>query len=257
MNKIYYFLFLAVLAFAAVSCDPVDESERYTKADDLEVDRKVLVEEYTGQFCPNCPLGHEALDGIKSVYKDNVVIVSLHAGDLAYDDPVYGLKTPDGDKYAAMWGIQAYPSAVVNRTSGVLSDRSLWQGGVMKALTTSSTVKMNLEAMVQDGKINITAELFSVLNAESAKCQLWITEDNVVALQQNETDYIMDYVHNHVYRASVNGIGGEDVTIDANGTKIERSIAIASNWNVENLNVVAFVYNSKGVLQAEEVKLNK
>lgn len=255
MKKIYKIFSMAFIAMAFTACDPVDEDERYIKADELEVDRKVLVEEFTGQFCPNCPLGHEALDGIKKMYGENAVIVSIHAGDLAFDDPTYGLKTPDGDKYAAMWGIQAYPSAVVNRTSGVLSDRSQWQGGVMKALTTASTVKINVEATIADGKINIKSDLLSAISPVSGKYQLWITEDNVSALQQNESEYILEYVHNHVYRASVNGIGGEDVQLNADSKTVEHSIAIAKNWNAENLNVVAFVYNGDGVLQAEEVKV--
>ena len=67
----------------------------------------------------------------------------------------------------------------------------------------------------------------------------------------------MDYVHNHVYRASVNGTWGEDITLNANiFPELKHTIAIKDNWKKDNLAVVAFVYNDKeGVIQAAECKL--
>lgn len=255
MNKIYKIFSMAFIAMAVTACDPVDENERYSEATEINKDHKILVEEFTGQFCPNCPLGHEALDGIKKMYGENAVIVSIHAGDMAFEDPDFGLKTPDGDKYAAAWGIQAYPSAVVNRANGVMDDRSKWQGAVFNAARTATNTKISLEATVQDGKVDVKSTLASTSGTVSGKLQLWITEDNIETLQQDGEEYIMDYHHNHVYRASVNGIGGEDIQFGTDGKTVEHSIAVASNWNADNLNVVAFVYNGDGVLQAEEVKV--
>lgn len=254
---------MAFIAMAVTACDPVDENERYSEATEINKDHKVLVEEFTGQFCPNCPLGHEALDGIKKMYGENAVIVSIHAGDMAFEDPDYGLKTPDGDKYASAWDIQNYPSAVVNRTSSIMDDRSQWQGAVFNAARTAPTAKISLETDVEydeDGKpvkINIKSDLASTSGTIVGKLQLWITEDNIETLQQDGEDYIADYVHNHVYRASVNGIGGEDIQFGTDSKTVEHSIAVASNWNAENLNVVAFVYNGDGVLQTEEVKVKE
>lgn len=255
--KIYKVLAFATLALSFAACDPVDENERYSEATEINKDHKVLIEEFTGQYCPNCPLGHEALDGIKKMYPDNAVIVSIHAGSMAFDDPTYGLKTPDGDKYAATWGIQEYPSAVVNRNGGSMSDRSQWQGAVFMSAVTPPSMKIDLEASVKDNKIVVTSQLKSTDKNIDGKYQLWITESNIVGLQLNGGEYRMDYVHNHVYRASVNGVGGEDVSFGNDGVTLNHTIDVASNWNIDNLNVVAFVYNSKGVLQAEEIKVNK
>lgn len=256
MNKILNIISGAVIALAAIACDPVDENERFIKADDLEVDRKVLVQEFTGQFCPNCPLGHEALDNIAKQYGKNAVIVSIHAGDMAFDDPDYGLKTADGDKYAAEWGIQNYPSAVVNR-KGSMDDRSAWQGAVFTALSEPSSVKIDLNAIAEDGKISISSTL-SATFVSNARYQLWIVEDDIKALQQDGEEYINDYTHNHVYRASVNGIGGESVIFSATQPlEFHNEIAIDNRWNTDNLKVVAFVYTSNDVLQAEEVKVTK
>lgn len=260
MKKIFNILSIAIIALAAVSCDTVSEDERFGEVTEINKDHKVLVEEFTGQYCINCPLGHEALKGIKKMYGDNAVIVSIHAGGEtnAYYDPVYGLGTPDGDKYAAMWGIQGYPSAVVNRTSGVLTDRALWQGSVFKSAITPPKVKISLEASINDNKtIKIHSTLATTGDDIKGKYQIWITEDNFIGFQANNNEYIPDYVHNNVYRASANGIGGEEIQLNANAKTIEHSIEIASNWNADNLKVVAFVYDDSGVLQAEETKANK
>lgn len=245
---------LSALALAMTACDKIGENERYTEVSGVNDARKVLVEEFTGQFCPNCPLGHEALDNIMSMYPKNAVIVSIHAGDMAFEDEEFGLKTAEGDTYAAKWGIQQYPSAIVNRATTALSDRSQWQGAVFSAAKAAPIADIKLSAEVADGKINITSALSSQTTT-AANYQLWITEDKISAMQLKGEEYIMDYTHNHVYRATVNGVGGESVILSSGDLTLNNSIAVNPKWNTANLNVVAFIYNDKGVLQAEEVRV--
>lgn len=257
MRKIFNILALAIVAVMYVACDEVNENDRFSEAKNLLEDRKVLVQEFTGQLCPNCPLGHEALDNIAKQYGKNAVIVSIHAGDMAFDDPDFGLKTPDGDAYAKEWGIQQYPSAIVNR-KGVMADRSQWQGAVFTALSTSSSVKIDLAAQLAGGEINITSKLESTINAISAKYQLWVIEDNITAMQQDGEEYIFEYIHNHVYRASVNGIGGESIAlVPSEAKEMKHSVSVDRKWNTNNLKIVAFIYTDSDVLQAEEVELGK
>lgn len=256
MNKILNIISAAIIVLSAVACDPVSEDERFSKAEGINPERKVLVQEFTGQFCPNCPLGHEALDNIAKQYGENAVIVSIHAGDMAFDDPDYGLKTPDGDKYADEWGVQQYPSAVVNR-HGVMADRSQWQGAVFMAGLTAPKVKIALSAKMNGGKLDITADLNAEETMAGAHCQLWIVEDNIVTLQQDGKEYIMDYVHNHVYRSSPNGIGGTRIGDETSTQIVANDIILDTRWNIDNLKVIAFVYTNGDVLQAEEVKVEK
>lgn len=87
---------------------------------------------------------------------------------------------------------------------------------------------------------------------------LGITESNITALQQNGNNIDLSYVHNHVYRASVNGTWGEDMILSDNVLQtVRRQIKIKDNWVKKNLSVVAFIYNdAEGVLQAAECKVN-
>lgn len=249
-------MMLALAAVGIASCDPISEADRFTESADINPDKKVLVEEFTGQFCPNCPLGHLALGNIKALYGKNAVIVSIHAGDQAFDDPDYGLMTPEGNAYANPYGMDAYPFAVVNRNAGnVMSDRSQWQGAVFNAARMAPLADLGLTAHVEENGIVIESRLSARFSNLSAYYQLWVTENGIIALQNNEGEYIADYVHDHVYRASVNGIGGEAVTLTEQETELTHRIGLDGRWNPENLNVVAFIYDSKGVLQAAETNV--
>ena len=82
------------------------------------------------------------------------------------------------------------------------------------------------------------------------KLQLWITESNINAVQQHGGTLNRNYLHNHVYRASVNGLWGEEANIPYSNVHY---IPLRENWDIENLSVVAFVYNdTDGVLQVTE-----
>lgn len=251
MKKMRNILTAAAILVALASCDRVDEADRFTEAAEINTDRKVLVEEFTGQFCPNCPLGHKAIESILAQYGQHAVIVSIHAGEMADADPTYGLKTPEGDEYARRHGIDYYPSAVVNRSGAVLSDRSTWQGAVFRAARQATSATISLQARLEDGNIVIDSQLAAKKGSATANYQLWVTENDIQAWQLDGENYLMDYVHHHVYRASVNGVGGEPVSIDEKGTALSHSLALSDGWNKENLQIVAFLYDNSGVLQAE------
>lgn len=103
--------------------------------------------------------------------------------------------------------------------------------------------------------VNVAAKGLSGSN--TGKLQLWIVEDNIVAPQsQPDGSMTVEYIHNHVFRASVNGTWGEDLAIAENETKTYTATAtLKSYWKPENISIVAFVYNDSGVLQAAKAKL--
>lgn len=245
---------LAVVAVAFASCDTIDENERYIEAELPTEGRKVLVEEFTGQFCIQCPGGHEMIKNIKKAYGDNVIAVGIHAGKLAYEDAEYGLKTAEGDTYAGAWGVKAYPSIVVNRTGSAISNVAQWQDAVLQQLDKYAEVDLNVETEFdEEGAVTIST---SILSGSDSKLsyQLWAVESGVMALQLTDADYDAEYVHDHVYRASVNGVGGEPVTL-ASGiyTNLTHKLTISPKWNADNMSIVAFLYDGRGVKQVVEV----
>ncbi len=261
MIKIKKLLMLAALPAALLSlaaCDEVADGDRYIELPQVTAQRTVLLEEFTGQECVNCPAAHEVIESLLAQYGDALIAVSIHGGYFGIPISRVGLMQPEGNEYVNHWGAESFPSGVVNRMGGV-QKVDAWSASIRSLVGQPASLNITVEAHPSaDGKqIDITTTLNPQDNLQS-KLQLWITEDNIVARQRNAAGkWVSDYVHNHVYRASVNGTWGEDITLSEGVHKtLSHSIAVREEtnetWNVANLHVVAFVYNDGGVLQAAQ-----
>ena len=85
IHNIIYVLF-SLIASAFVACDTIEENERYIEKEIVETKRNVLLEDFTGQNCPNCPQAHRVVNALKEQYGESVVAVSIHAGHFAYEE---------------------------------------------------------------------------------------------------------------------------------------------------------------------------
>lgn len=241
------------------SCDPVAETDRYKELEAIKAQRVVLLEEFTGQNCPNCPKAHEAIEALQQQYGSSIIPVSIHAGNFGLPEGEYGdvfqtFKTPEGDQYASQWGIQAYPSGLVNRNTGVTLHND-WPRLVREELTRPTTLDIMLIARCEDDKLQAEAVLCTS-ESLNAHFQLWVLEDSIVSIQLDGSKMITDYVHNNVYRASLNGVGGQPVSLQANVYEnVVASIPMRADWNPRNLSVVGFVYDENGVYQAARTAL--
>lgn len=264
MNKIFCALLLGVTGWLT-ACDEIAEGDRYLEMPAVESRRAVLLEEFTGQMCTNCPEAQRRISNMKEQYGDQLVVVGIHAGyfGLAESDfGSYGLMQPEGNEYADHWNVEAYPSGVIDRRSGVLAAPD-WATYVRNEVTKEAKLGIGLSAVVEENEegdsiVSVSATLESSM-AVNGKLQLWITESHIVGFQIDGGNTLTDYEHNHVYRASVNGTWGEDVALQENVFQtVERSIPVRENWNTANLSVVGFVYNeAEGVLQVAECEVEK
>ena len=108
MKKIY-FTIIMLAALAMVSCDEVSHENRLIYIEPPEVGRAVLIEDYTGQYCVNCPRATEEIERLVSEYGDSVVIaVAIHSGPFSKNkgelSPLY---TEVGDMYFNAWGLSS------------------------------------------------------------------------------------------------------------------------------------------------------
>ena len=77
----------AIAIFATVACQEVDPNDRLIYVKPAEVGRAVLIEDFTGQKCINCPNGTNAINNIVEAYgEENVVAVGIHSGPLGLKD---------------------------------------------------------------------------------------------------------------------------------------------------------------------------
>ena len=238
---------------AWLSCSHIDEDSRLIEVPHAKISRAVLVEEFTGQRCVNCPNATAEIERLQEEYgKENVIAVAIHSGPLAFfsTDKVLGLRTSLGDEYYDYWRVEAEPSGLINRSGGVLL-LDKWATRVYQDMQNEALVELTAKAKIADnGMIEIGIEYLAVKDF-SGKLQVWIIEDGIVALQMLPDGTLnREYVHNHVLRSAVNGTWGDDVVWPSGKQSIlSFSAEVQEEWNPKNLSIVAFVYNEGGVQQ--------
>ncbi len=259
------FSLIAGTAMILSACSDISTDDRFIATESVAPQRAVIIEDFTGQNCVNCPSAHETLDLLVEQYGDAVIPVSIHAGTfgVASDYTRYtGLMQPEGNTYNDAWNITEWPKGVVNR-SGAATNSDKWAEAVRKELAIEAPLGISVEASCPEGAADIDIKVSLTPRTDiDAMLQLWIIEDGIVARQRDiDRGLITDYVHNHVYRASVNGVGGERTVLKANiHTDLSFTQALRATstetWVPANLSVVAFVYTPSGVLQAACAKVN-
>ncbi len=253
---------IASLVFA---CSNVDEDNRFIEIEDpvtpqdstgIIVTKNVLIEDYTGQMCQNCPLASDVIKNLHEIYNDSTLIpVAIYSGKPGMCIPVGkkgSLTTNEGQEYFEKWGLSDQPIGLVNRKDGPL-EKSKWPAKVLEFSREEAPLAMDVKSVLsEDGKTINVHVVVNPIKSVSGKLQLWILEDNIVGIQKMpDGKPKKDYLHNHVFRASVNGTWGEDMQFTEKNTfEKDYVVNVQDDWKGKDIHIVAFVYNdNEGVLQ--------
>jgi len=237
--------------------------------------KKVLVEEYTGFACNNCPEGARKLKQIKNKVGDTLVLVAIHAGSFA-DPNLWGSKyqtdfrTEAGNTYESLFGVNKNPVSVIERKqySGTyqltLDD---WEPTVRTEITNANPnvphIGLKVYYSAQSGTIMARASIKFFENS-SAKHNLifMLMEDNVIDVQLDGSTFVEEYEHNHVFRSAFGKTLGEIVnesTVESEALiKVESAYYTPNaEWVIGNCSVVAILYNAETLeaVQSTYVKL--
>lgn len=176
--------------------------------------RTVLIEEFTGQECPNCPNAARALKDFTNLYPAQVVTVALHARSTGMTRPPLQLEA--ADKYAQMHQVtRTLPGIVLNRKSegGILYNTKIqsWKKLIEDALKTPALVKLTAGKAEVNGRglsLALTAKPTekSTLTYSDMVLTLWVVED-LEAFQQEGGKKNEHYHHHNVLRQVVQDAG--------------------------------------------------
>lgn len=247
----------AAMAMAAASCSNIDEGDRLIYVKPAEVGRAILIEDFTGQRCINCPTGTEIINGIVDTYGEaNVIAVGVHSGPLGFagNSKTVGLMTDTGNEYYTHWDKEnkmGQPWVIFNRKTSPDSHYNNWAAMVGTIISEKANLSVKIDNAYDAASRTLTTTVGAdgVNGTVNGKLQVWIVEDGIKALQMMpDGSANKEYVHNHVFRAAVNGTWGEDVTVkEGETTKKQYQYVLPEAWNADNIAVVAFVYNDGGV----------
>ena len=262
MRKIY--LTLVTLGLVLLSaCDEISTDERLTYVEPPEAGRAVLIEDYTGQYCVNCPRATEEIERLIEQYGDSIVIaVAIHSGPFGKSkgepSPLY---TEVGDMYFNTWGMSAQPIGLIDRLFGSTPfSYTDWAGGVNYEVAIEPPVSfltdIDYDAETRDAAIEVqTIGLDSAL--VSGKLQVWLVEDSIDSFQlMPDGSREEHYNHMHVFRASVNDPWGDALSVSHGQVAVKNyELKLDPAWVPEHCSVVTFLYDDSGVHQVAKKKL--
>jgi len=280
MKKIFVMtiaLFGLVCLFS--KCDKI-EGPYYEITDNEDVDvlfpdfdpttvyRKMLIEEFTGHRCTNCPQGHQTLETLHQQYGDTLIAIGIHYGSLAKplgETFSYDFRTEVGNAIGTEYGIDAIPKAIVDQVykEGGWS-RDQW-ATVLKAVNRTNAyaaIQLINQYDAEYKILKVNAKVTMLDNyPHPVKLAFYLVEDGIVKPQKDGNQDILNYVHNHVFRASLNGVHGVALNsgnpIPKDGFEVyAASIDISeTDWVPENCHVVAVLadQSNNNVIQVEKL----
>lgn len=235
--------------------------------------RQVLIEEFTGVRCVQCPGGSIAIEELLGIHGEQLVAVSIHAGDFAppYNDSKYDFRTDEGDQIINYLEKPAgYPSAVVNRKKfdgqfNLQLNQGDWAGSIASELALAPKVRINIEPNYDLASRQLTAAvtLFvdEAITEPDVHLSIMITESGIVDKQITPAGINTAYVHKHALRGMLTNWDGDPITESMTpGAEIEKTytFTLPDGWVPEKCEIVAFVSlagTDKDVLQAHQVHL--
>ena len=138
LKKVLAALFFAPVIFTACEEFEADEmlvrltareTQDSTPITQTQNEPAILIEDFTGWNCPNCPDGTSILNSLKETYGERLVVSAVHQGSFAKpkaENNNLDLRTPYGDDLGSKFGLSSWPNAVINRKIGPLG-RGDWE----------------------------------------------------------------------------------------------------------------------------------
>ena len=188
--------------------------------------RKVIVEEFTGVYCQNCPQGHKVANTLMETYPDNVYAVNIHAGNYATTSKP-NFTTTDGNTIHSGFGINGYPSGLVNRTTPSTLARGNWSLNAKQEMAKVADCNIAGQVVIdkESRKATITVEVYYTSNSASETNYLNVImlQDDIYALQNNLGTWVEEYHHMHAFRDAITSSWGDAISPTTAGTLITKT----------------------------------
>jgi hypothetical protein len=236
--------------------------------------KKVLLEDFTGVRCKNCPLGAAQASSLLALYPDRLVVMAQHSQFL--NQPYDGepdLRIDEAQDLETMLApVLGKPSGAIDRrifpgeTVILQASVNKWANLTTQALTETTPVNLYIEKDWNSTTRNLTVTVtvhYTGTETGENRLSVFLLEDNIVAAQLQPNDEVdSNYVQRHVMRQMFTRFNGELLIGDKTpGTVFEKGFIIEgvdAEFNADELEIVAIVSRSAGsfqVLQVADVKV--
>lgn len=180
------------MLMALTGCEVIGENERLIEVPVVaDSERRIVLVEFTGFRCVNCPKAAEEAETLKELYGDMLITVSMHPASNPFTQGAYDYTCEAADVYYQYMGGTAttpFPKGNVNFRDdgkGYLHDYPEWP-----TLVAEETARE--------------------IESAAVRRLTWIVEDSVPGVQAMPDGSVdMHYYHRHVLRGTVGDVWGE------------------------------------------------
>jgi hypothetical protein len=184
----------------------------------------ILIEEFTGVKCVNCPRAHDLIGNLQAAYPGRVLAAGIHTG--FYASPYAGrfdFRISEGPALEQLLGgTLGYPAGAVNRTrfAGenlmLISDQK-WSGHVNDLIDDSSIVRIGMTQSLYNASADrmegrLTVQWCEDLNQNPSNnpvyLSLYLLQNNLIDWQLNTGGVDSQYIHRHVVRRLITPVNG-------------------------------------------------
>lgn len=238
-------------------------------------DKKVLIEDFTGVHCPNCPKAAIELEKLQSFYPGKIVAMSLHPEGINFTEPFPGrsdFRTEAATHIYEMLGKSiGLPAGAIDRIhfSGetyTLFNYPKWAVHVDDQLKKQPPLNIHLYANYNADSSDYAHVFVSIHYTEDVSdshyVSIALTESNIIDWQIGSFSIIdSNYVHKHILRKMLTAYNGDFLMSQPEkGRTFVKEFKVKMNelWDPDNCSFVAFVHRRSydfEVIQAEEIHL--
>lgn len=209
-----------------------DESDNSTSCETNVYDpalyapnRMTLLEHFTTAKCQYCPGGHDRLEQAMNGFEDRICWVAHHVGfntddmTISESNQIMNLYNTTGTWAPAMtldrngdFAIGAEEGGVVGSVGDVSDIVAQFTDATgTPAIVTVELSNLNYDPQSRQLSVTVSGSFFSDFDGTEPRLSLYITQDGIYGVQADAAtqSYIQHYEHNHVIRACVSNVWGD------------------------------------------------
>ena len=238
--------------------------------------KHVIIEEFSGVRCVNCPAGNAYIKQISDENPGRIISAVLHTGGFAvpYPDSTEDFESEETKNVGSFLQVVGFPSATVDRAlfdgqtdiPMLAAPLTNWGVAADERMTLVPPVNVTVSGTynASDRSVRVRLEMvYTEAVAGDNNFTIYLIENKIIDPQLDLDGYVANYEHNHVVRKFLTASQGTSVTsqeLVSGLTAIkEFEVVLEENWVPENMEVVAFVHrtgDSKEILQGAHGGIN-
>jgi thiol-disulfide isomerase/thioredoxin len=243
-------------------------------------EQKVLIEDFTGFRCGNCPAAAEIASNLYNAYKGKVIVLGIHSGQ-TFASPRGKLYSEDfrtivGEELfnTFLGATGGQPNGMVNRAGDgnkIISPDG-WSAQVAAELEKEAKATIDLKPTYDSNTQVLTVDVdirWLSNGAEDDHLAVYLSEDSIIYPQKDyrrpslglsEDD--SNFVHMHVLRSAVGQFGtwGESIPSQPSGSTVKKRYTLSfagKPWKPKYCSVIGILHSKDEgtIIQVNDAKV--